>query len=219
MLTCRHTTTVCSARRQPVAELVDVVDQVDLLPTAIENVAMVKFPDSSHALIRNTETHPLHPLDPLAGRKTIGQRAAFASYSRSVAGRFRNRYGVQELASGASAGQYRLVDLTFTDLRQLTNVAAGLHDVVSRDGLCRITGELVEAVEYRGQLRECVEGAMGHAPEVRGFALFRTAPRQTRPAPLGTARFFPGCRASRFNSSTTTIRNSTLTASRVSNSS
>ena len=86
-----------------------------------------------------SETHPLHPLDPLdplAGRKTIGQRAAFASYSRSVAGsRFRNRYGVQELASGARAGQHRLVDLTFTDLRQLADIAAGLQDVVSHHGL------------------------------------------------------------------------------------
>jgi hypothetical protein len=49
----------------------------------------------------------------------------------------------------------------FTDLRQLADVAAGLHDVVSRDGLCRITGELVEAVEYRAQLRESVEATMG----------------------------------------------------------
>jgi hypothetical protein len=108
-----------------------------------------------------SETHPLHPLDPLAGRKTIGQRAAFASYSRSVAGRFRNRYGVQELASGARAGQHHLVDLTFTDLRQFADVAAGLHDIISSNGLCRITGELVEAVEYRAQLGECVEATMG----------------------------------------------------------
>jgi hypothetical protein len=49
----------------------------------------------------------------------------------------------------------------FTDLRQLAYVAAGLHDVVSRDGLCRITAELVEAVEYRAQLRESVEATMG----------------------------------------------------------
>ena len=45
-----------------------------------------------------------------------------------------------------------LVDLTFTDLRQLADAAAGLCDVVSRYSLCRITGELVEAVEYRAQL-------------------------------------------------------------------
>jgi hypothetical protein len=40
-------------------------------------------------------------------------------------------------------------------------VAAGLSDVVGLHGFCRITCELVEAVEYRAQLRECVEGAMG----------------------------------------------------------
>jgi hypothetical protein len=53
------------------------------------------------------------------------------------------------LAPGARAGQHHLVDLTFADLRQLADVAAGLHDVVSRNGLCRIAGELVKAVEYR----------------------------------------------------------------------
>jgi hypothetical protein len=57
------------------------------------------------------------------------------------------------------------VDLTFTDLRQLADVAAGLRDVVSRHGLCRITSELVETVEYRAQLREDVEGAMGSLRE------------------------------------------------------
>ena len=49
----------------------------------------------------------------------------------------------------------------FTDLRQLANVAAGLCDIIRRHGLCRITGELVEAVEYRAQLRESVEATMG----------------------------------------------------------
>jgi hypothetical protein len=53
------------------------------------------------------------------------------------------------------------VDLTFTDLRQLADAAAGLCDVVSRYSLCRITGELVEAVEYRAQLGECVEATIG----------------------------------------------------------
>jgi hypothetical protein len=53
------------------------------------------------------------------------------------------------------------VDLTFTDLRQLADVAAGLCDIIRRHGLCRISGELVEAVEYRAQLRESVEAAMG----------------------------------------------------------
>jgi hypothetical protein len=56
------------------------------------------------------------------------------------------------LASGARAGQHRLVDLTFTDLRQLANVAASLCDIIRHHGLCRITGELVEAVKYRAQL-------------------------------------------------------------------
>ena len=54
-----------------------------------------------------------------------------------------------------------LVDLTFTDLRQLADIAAGLCDVASRHRLGRITSELVEAVEYRAQLRECVEATMG----------------------------------------------------------
>ena len=38
MLTCRHTTGAYSARRQPAAELVDVVDQVDLFPAAIHQL-------------------------------------------------------------------------------------------------------------------------------------------------------------------------------------
>ena len=57
------------------------------------------------------------------------------------------------------------MDLAFTDLRQPADVAAGLRDVVSRHGLCRITSELVETVEYRAQLREDVEGAMGSLRE------------------------------------------------------
>jgi len=44
-------------------------------------------------------------------------------------------------------------------------MTAGLSDVVSRHGLCRITGELIEAVKYLTQLRECVEGAMGSLRE------------------------------------------------------
>ena len=44
------------------------------------------------------------------------------------------------------------MDLTFTDLRQLANVASGLCDIIRHHGLCRITGELVEAVKYRAQL-------------------------------------------------------------------
>jgi hypothetical protein len=44
------------------------------------------------------------------------------------------------------------VDLTFTDLRQLADAAAGLCDIIRRHGLGRITGEFVEAVEYRAQL-------------------------------------------------------------------
>ena len=57
------------------------------------------------------------------------------------------------------------MDLTLTHLRQLADVTAGLSDVVSRHGLCRITGELIEAVKYLTQLRECVEGAMGSLRE------------------------------------------------------
>ena len=44
------------------------------------------------------------------------------------------------------------MDLTFTDLRQLANVEAGLCDIIRHHGLWRITGELVEAIEYRAQL-------------------------------------------------------------------
>jgi hypothetical protein len=65
------------------------------------------------------------------------------------------------LASGPRAGQYRLVNLTFTDLRQLAKIAAGLRNVIRRHGLSRITGEFAEAVEYRAQLRESVEATMG----------------------------------------------------------
>jgi hypothetical protein len=57
------------------------------------------------------------------------------------------------------AGEHHLVDLTLTHLRQLVDVEAGLCDVVCRYRLCPIASELVEAVEYRTQLRECVEGA------------------------------------------------------------
>jgi hypothetical protein len=53
------------------------------------------------------------------------------------------------------------MDLTLTHLRQLADVAAGLCDIVSRQGLCRITSELVESIEYRTKLRQRVEGAMG----------------------------------------------------------
>ena len=67
------------------------------------------------------------------------------------------------------------MNLPFADLRQLAYVAAGLHDVVSRGGLCRITGEFLEAAEYRAQLRKCVEATMGSPWRGRGFALFRTA--------------------------------------------
>jgi len=57
------------------------------------------------------------------------------------------------------------VDLTFSDPRRLSDVAPGLRDVVSGHGLCRITGEFAETVEYRTQLREDVEGAMGSLQE------------------------------------------------------
>ena len=44
------------------------------------------------------------------------------------------------------------MDLTLTHLRQFADVPTGLCDIVSRHGLCRITRELVEAVEYRTKL-------------------------------------------------------------------
>src|SRR6266478_3914874 len=52
-----------------------------------------------------------------------------------------------------------------THLHQLADVAAGLCDLVRRHGLCRITSELVKTVEYRAQLREDVEDAMGSLRE------------------------------------------------------
>src|SRR5262252_302366 len=46
-------------------------------------------------------------------------------------------------------------------------MAAGLHDVVRRRSVNRITSKLTGAFEYRAQLRECVEGAMIPPPESR----------------------------------------------------
>ena len=89
------------------------------------------------------------------------------------------------MAPGTRAGQHYLVDLAFTDLRQLADVAAGLRDVVSRHGLCRITSELVETVEYRAQLREDVEGAMGSLREFEALLFSEQPPDETRLAPLG----------------------------------
>ena len=104
------------------------------------------------------------------------------------------------------------MDLTLTHLRQLADVTAGLCDVVSRHGLCRITGELIEAVKYLTQLRECVEGAMGSLREFEALLcseqpldepvqLLSANERDTdkpflcspvsRRGPIGTARFFP----------------------------
>ena len=67
----------------------------------------------------------------------------------------------------ARAGQHDLVDPTLTHLRKLGNMAAGLHDVVRRRSVNRITSKLTGAFEYRAQLRECVEGAMIPPPESR----------------------------------------------------
>jgi hypothetical protein len=53
--------------------------------------------------------------------------------------------------------------------RRLAEVAAGLYDVVSRHGLCRITSELIETVEDRPQLRECVEGTMSSLRKVQAL--------------------------------------------------
>ena len=92
----------------------------------------------------------------------------------------------QGAPSGARAGQSRLVDLTFTDLRQLAKVAAGLRNVIRRHGLARITGEFVEAVEYRAQLRECVEGAMGSPWKVEAL-LFSERASQRAVLPLSSS--------------------------------
>ena len=46
---------------------------------------------------------------------------------------------------------------TFVSSRMLRRVCATSSAV----GLCQVTGELVEAVEYRAQLRECFEAMMG----------------------------------------------------------
>ncbi|MGC1887248.1 MAG: hypothetical protein WA709_14325, partial [Stellaceae bacterium] len=64
------------------------------------------------------------------------------------------------MAPGARAGQHHFVDLTFTDLRQLADAAAGLCDVVGRHGLCRITGELTGR-----RISRAARGYDGLAPE------------------------------------------------------
>jgi hypothetical protein len=92
--------------------------------------------------------HYIHLIHYLVGKPSGKERPSPAIPGQWPVG-FLNRHGVQELASGARAGQYRLVDLTFTHLGQLADVAAGLCNIIRRHGLCRITGELVEAVEYR----------------------------------------------------------------------
>jgi hypothetical protein len=58
------------------------------------------------------------------------------------------------------------VDLTLTRLRQLSDVTAGLYYVGSRCGLCRIASTLVEVIEYRSQLRECIKGSTGSLGEL-----------------------------------------------------
>jgi hypothetical protein len=93
------------------------------------------------------------------------------------------------------------VDLTFTDLRQLADVAAGLSNIIHRHGLCRITGEFVEAVKYRAQLCECVEGAMGSLRKFEALLLSEqplNEPVQLLSADEGyTGEAFPGLRGSR----------------------
>jgi len=130
------------------------------------------------------------------------------------------------------------MDLTFTDLRQLANVASGLCDIIRHHGLCRVTGEFVEAVEYRTQLEECVEATMGSLRKFEAL-LFSEQPLD-EPIQLLSAdegdmgEAFPRLRdldanqserrasflmpGSRFHSPITRIRNSSLTASRLSNS-
>ena len=63
------------------------------------------------------------------------------------------------MAPGARAGQHHLVDLPFADL-------GSSRMLLSRHGLRQITSELVDTVEYRTQLRKCVEGAMGSLGKV-----------------------------------------------------
>jgi hypothetical protein len=130
------------------------------------------------------------------------------------------------------------VDLTLTHLRQLADVMAGLRDVVSRHGLCRITSELVETVEYRAQLREDVEGAMGSLRKFEALLCSEQAPRRTRQllsaeerntdkpfsvlldldADQSERRASFLCRVSRFQRPMRSTANGSLTASRPSNS-
>ena len=78
---------------------------------------------------RSSEFISPHTKPSLPGIARLCAKGRSVSYAVS-AGPFRNRHGVQELASGPRAGQYRFVDLTFTDLRQLADVAAGLRDII-----------------------------------------------------------------------------------------
>jgi hypothetical protein len=54
-------------------------------------------------------------------------------------------------------------------------VTAGLWDVVSWYRFCRIS-ELVEAVEYRTELRECIEVAMSLLRKIEALVFFRPPP-------------------------------------------
>ena len=92
------------------------------------------IPDSSYVLIRNTSTTSTSWSENHRAKSGLGQLVVGTEFNN-----WRR----------ARAGQHHLVNLPFADLRQLAYVAAGLHDVVSRNRLCRITGELVKAVEYR----------------------------------------------------------------------
>jgi hypothetical protein len=121
---------LCSARRQLVAESVDVVHQVDPLPAAPQEVSQIKRLPRQFLRIDQKHIHYIHLIHQFVGKPQA--KGWPRQQLRSVAGRFRRRHGVQQLAPGARAGQHHLVDLTFTDLRQLADVAAGLSNIIHR---------------------------------------------------------------------------------------
>jgi hypothetical protein len=55
-------------------------------------------------------------------------------------------HGVRQLPASARAGRHHLADLSLAHPGQLADMAAGLCDVPSRHGFCRIIGELLGAI-------------------------------------------------------------------------